>query len=372
MTNAKLQAAAAASRAATATSEAATATSHAATATSLARALLETSHLPLLLFDRDLRVVSATRSFFTTFDLEPEQVETRLLSEIGEGGWDIPQVRLLLENALLGGEPLGDYETELVRAAVEPRRLIVNVQNIVYDDKLHARVLLTVNDVTDVRRIEQLNVTLLLEKDALLHEREILLQEMQHRVANSLQIIASVLLLKARTVKSEETRLHLRDAHDRVMSVAAVQQLLQASLGDVEIGPYLVKLCASLASSMIRDSRPLAIRVATDEATVTLHEAVSLGLIVTELVINALKHAFPGDRGGEVLVGYENDAAGWTLSVADDGVGRGPVAPVRKGGLGTVIVGSLAKQLGALVVITDNHPGTRVSLESIPTPADDI
>lgn len=379
MTNPTLQAAAATSRAATATSAAATATSvaatatsDAATATSLARALLETSHLPLLLFDSDLRVVSATRSFFITFDLEPDQVETRLLSEIGQGEWDSPQVRLLLEGALLGGEPLGDYETQLLRPGTEPRRLVVNAQNIVYDDKLHARVLLTVNDVTVVRRIEQLNVTLLLEKDALLHEREILLQEMQHRVANSLQIIASVLMLKARTVKSEETRLHLRDAHDRVMSVAAVQQLLQASLGDVEVGPYLVKLCESLAASMIRDSRPLTIRVAADEATVTSHEAVSLGLIVTELVINALKHAFPGDRGGEVVVGYDSDAAGWTLSVADDGVGRGPVAPVRKGGLGTVIVGSLAKQLGALVVITDNHPGTKVALESIPFPADNI
>lgn len=372
MTNPTLQAAAATSLAATATSEAATATSDAATATSLARALLETSHLPLLLFDSDLRVVSATRSFFTTFDLDPDQVETRPLSEIGEGEWDMPYVRLMLESALLGGEPLGDYETELLRPGTQPRRLVVNVQNIIYDDKLHARVLLTVNDVTDVRRIEQLNVTLLLEKDALLHERAILLQEMQHRVANSLQIIASVLLLKARTVKSEETRLHLRDAHDRVMSVAAVQQLLQASLGDVEVGPYLVKLCESLAASMIRDSRPLTIRVAADGATVTSHEAVSLGLIVTELVINALKHAFPGDRGGEVVVGYDSDAAGWTLSVADDGVGRGPVVAVRKGGLGTVIVGSLAKQLGALVVIADNHPGTKVALESIPLPADSI
>jgi two-component sensor histidine kinase len=342
-------------------------TIRAATATSLARALLETSHLPLLLFDSDLRVVSATRSFFLAFGLRASEVEHRLLGEIGDGEWDIPQVRLLLEDALLGGDPPADYETDLVRPDIAPRRLVVNVQNIVYDDKLNARILLTVNDVTEARRMETLNVALLLEKDALLHERDILLQEMQHRVANSLQIIASVLLLKARTVKSEETRLHLRDAHDRVMSVAAVQQLLQASLGDVDVGPYLAQLCDSLAASMIRDNRPLTIRVEADAATVTSHEAVSLGLIVTELVINALKHAFPGDGGGEVVVGYESDAAGWTLSVADDGVGRGPVAPVRKGGLGTVIVGSLARQLGALVVITDNHPGTKVAIESVPS-----
>lgn len=341
------------------------ATTRAATATSLARALLETSHLPLLLFDSDLRVVSATRSFFTAFALADDQIQGRLLGEIGAGEWDIPEIRQLLDDSIRGEATPGDHEADLTHPDATPRRLVVNVQNIVYDDKLNARVLLTVNDVTEVRRIAALNMALLLEKDALLQDRETLLQEMQHRVANSLQIIASVLMLKARTVTSEETRLHLHDAHDRVMSVAAVQTLLQTTLGDVEVGPYLTKLCESLATSMIRDSRPLTLTVQADPARVTSHEAVSLGLVVTELVINALKHAFPGDRGGRVTVTYENDATGWALSVADDGVGRKPVLAVRKGGLGTVIVGSLAKQLGALVVITDNQPGSRVSLECL-------
>lgn len=337
----------------------------AAAATSLARALLETSHLPLLLFDSDLRVVSATRSFFIAFDLADDEVEGRRLADIGGGEWDAPPVRGLLESALKGDLTPGDYETDLVRPGFDLRRLVVNVQNIIYDDKLNARVLLTVNDVTEVRRIAALNTALLQEKDALLQERDTLLQEMQHRIANSLQIIASVLMLKARTVTSEESRLHLRDAYDRVMSVAAVQTLLQTTLGEVEVGPYLTKLCDSLASSMIRDSRPLTLVVDADAANVPSQEAVSLGLVVTELVINGLKHAFPGDRGGQVTVTYENDAEGWALSVADDGVGRRPVVGVRKGGLGTVIVGSLAKQLGALVVIADNQPGTRVTLESI-------
>ena len=86
---------------------------------------------------------------------------------------------------------------------------------------------------------------------------------MQHRVANSLQIIASILLLKARTVQSEETRLHLQDAHQRVMSVATVQQQLQASgLNErIEIGLYLTKLCTSLAGSMVGERRALSVKV---------------------------------------------------------------------------------------------------------------
>lgn len=333
-------------------------------ALSLSRALMNTSHLPLLLFDGDLRVVSATPSFCVSFDLHSDQTSGRTLSELGTGEWNIPQLRVLLENALSDDSEVGDYETDLLRPGTDPRRLILHVQNLVYDDKQNARILLTVNDVTDARRTEQMNVALLLEKDNLLRERAILLQEMQHRVANSLQIIASVLLLKARTVKSEETRLHLQDAHDRVMSVAAVQQHLQTSLGDVEVGPYLVKLCESLASSMIRESRPLKLQVHSDGATISSQKAVSLGLIVTELVINALKHAFPDSRGGLVDVSYHVDRQNWTLSVTDNGIGRHDASPAAKVGLGTSIVEALANQLDAHIVISDASPGAKIAVIS--------
>jgi two-component sensor histidine kinase len=90
---------------------------------------------------------------------------------------------------------------------------------------------------------------------------------------------------------------------------------------------------------------------------------VSLGLIVTELVINALKHAFPGgDRTGAITVDYSAQGEGWTLNVEDDGVGilagEGQGTP----GLGTGIVDALAKQLGATVLTTDRAPGTKVSI----------
>ena len=333
-------------------------------ALSLSRALMNTSQLPLVLFDGDLRVVSATPSFYADFNLLRDETDGGLLADLGNGEWNMPPLRALLKNALLAEPKAGDCETDLVRPGVGPRRLIVHVQNLVYDDKRNTRVLLTVNDVTDVRHAARLNTTLLLEKDNLLRERDILLQEMQHRVANSLQIIASVLLLKARNVKSEETRLHLQDAHDRVMSVAAVQQHLQASLGDVEVAPYLTKLCESLASSMIRESRPVALNVRSDKATITSHDAVSLGLIVTELVINALKHAFPDGRSGIVAVDYRVKPAGWVLSVTDNGIGRQANAPAVKGGLGTSIVNSLAQQQGARVVISDAAPGARISVVS--------
>ena len=340
---------------------------HPKDAPSLANALIHSSLLPLLLFDGDLKVVCASPSFCTAFGMTQVQTVDCALADLGAGEWDMPQLRLLLENALLDEPDVGEYEADLVRPGVDPRRLVVNVQDLV-KGRQGARILLTINDVTDARGIEEANVILLLEKDRLLHEREVLLQEMQHRVANSLQIIASVLLLKARTVKSEETRSHLQDAHDRVMSVAAVQQHLQSSVGDVEIGPYLIKLCESLAASMIGKSRPLTLEVQADDAVISSHEAVSLGLIVTELVINALKHAFPDGRGGRVIVGYHLERAGWTLSVSDDGIGRPAPSPTMKVGLGTSVVEALESQLGARVVMSGAKPGARIAIENAGSP----
>ena len=340
----------------------------AAAAPSFARALFNTSQVPLLLFDGDLRVVCATPSFCAAFDIHEAKTDGFALADLGRGEWDMAPLRLLLRNALLDQAQPGGCETDLVRPGVEDRRLVVSVQGLVHTDEPSARVLLTIEDVTDARNVAQANVMLLLEKDGLLREREVLLQEMQHRVANSLQIIASVLMLKARAVKSEETRAHLMDAHDRVMSIAAVQQHLQHGLVDVEVGPYLSKLCESLASSMIGESRALTITVFADDATVSSHEAVSLGLIVTELVINALKHAFAKDAGGEVIVSYDVQPPGWTLAVADDGVGRPSPSPTARVGLGTSVVEALARQLGATVVISDAGPGAKVAIVNVDGP----
>jgi PAS domain S-box-containing protein len=332
-------------------------------AAAFGRALVGASHLPMLLFDESARVVNASRSFCAAFAIAADETDGRTLAELGAGEWDIPQLRLLLENALLGGPEMGDYETDLIRAGRPERRLSINVQTVVHEHLEHPRVLMAVNDITEARQTERLNISLLLEKDSLLREKAILLQELQHRVANSLQIIASVLLLKARAVKSEETRVHLHETHARVMSLAAVQQHLSFSIGEVEVRPYLVKLCDSLSASMMPSSRPLTLGVKADDVKLSSHEAVSLGLIVTELVINALKHAFPDGRGGAIAVAYRVTGPGWTLSVSDNGVGRAQTrAPNARPGLGTSIVEGLAKQLGAMVAIRDGQPGTTVAI----------
>ena len=254
------------------------------------------------------------------------------------------------------------YEVEREFPGIGRRSMLLNAREVVSQRNARKLILLTIEDVTERRAAER-------EMAELLRQKEMLLQEIQHRTANSLQIIASILLLKARTVQSEETRRHLRDAHQRIMSVAAVQQqLLTSSHGDpVYIGPYLSRLSQALAASMTDDSRPISLKVQAESGgTASSAEAVSTGLIVSELVINAFKHAFVGDEAaGLVVVAYEAAETSWRLTVSDNGIGT-PEGQLDSDkphpGLGTTIVESLAKQLDARVEVMRSRRGTTVSI----------
>jgi two-component sensor histidine kinase len=323
----------------------------------LAEAIVDTVREPLVVLDRDLRVVSASRSFYRTFAMEPRDTIGRMFYELDDGQWDVPALRELLENVIPSHRTIEAYEVEHDFPTIGRRIMLLNARQVFDEAHPDSTLLLAIEDVTQRRDAEH-------EKDELLRQKEVLLQEMQHRVANSLQIIASILLLKARTVQSEETRLHLRDAHERVMSLATVQQQLRASrLGDrIEVGPYLSKLCDSLAKSMIGDRRPLALTVEAGAGTAESSAAVSIGLIITELVINALKHAFPPGRQGEILVRYEAREDDWRLSVADNGIGRQDLPERAHPGLGTSIVEALARQLDARVEVSSGPQGTIVAI----------
>lgn len=327
-----------------------------AVADSLALALVASSDAPILLLDETLTVIAVSNSFCRAFQIDPASAQGRTIFALGGGEWDVPQLRSLLRLTLSGDTGIDVYEMDLERPSLGVRRLVITAHRLDYADTANGRLLLAVSDVTEARLVDKL-------KDDLLREKAVLYQELQHRVANSLQIIASVLMQSARRVPSAEMRGHLVDAHSRVMSVAALQQqLAQSSVGEVELRCYFAELCDSIGASMINDHETLTLTVDADQGIATADASVSLGLIVTELVINALKHAFLDGRGGRIVVGYRSAAPDWTLSVSDDGVGMPRAPALAKPGLGTSIVEALAKQLGAKVRVVDTHPGTSVSI----------
>jgi two-component sensor histidine kinase len=330
----------------------------------LAQAIVDTVREPLLVLDKDLRVLTASRSFYSTFRVAPSATQGQLLYELGDGQWDIPALRLLLERIVPEHGVMEDYEVEHQFPEIGKRTMLLNARKVFYEGNSHTTLLLGIEDVTTRRALEGEKEELLREQQALLREKDVLLEELEHRVGNSLQIIAAIILMKSRMVTSEETRLQLQDAHKRVMSVAAVQRHLHATgvTGPVEMAPYLTQLCDSLQTSMIGDYRPTTLKVTSDAGTVSSREAVSLGLIVTELILNALKHAFTDDRTDrQIAVGFAVAGTNWKLSVVDNGIG----APVgvfaqAKSGLGTSIVNALAQQLEARVDVESGRQGTSV------------
>ncbi len=190
---------------------------HPDVALNLALAVVASSTAPLLLLGEDLTLIAASKSFCRAFQVDPASVRGAPLRGLGSGEWGMPQLLALLKATASGYAEIDNYEIDLKRDGRENRRLVLNAQKLEYGNGESVRLLVSVSDVTEARIAERL-------KDDMLKEKAILLQELQHRVANSLQIIASVLMQSARKVQSDETRTHLYDAHQRVMSVATLQQ----------------------------------------------------------------------------------------------------------------------------------------------------
>jgi two-component sensor histidine kinase len=292
------------------------------------------------------------------FSTDPRDTQGKRFYELGDREWDIPKLRLLLEEIIPNQSRMDGYEVEHDFPRIGRRLMLLNACVVQYE-KAHTNILLGIEDITVQRNLER-------DKDDLLRQKDVLLDELQHRVANSLQIIASIIMMKAKSVESEETRRHLHDAHTRVISVAAVQEHLHASagIGSMEMQPYLTKLCEALAHSMIGEDQFVSLRVLGSGGRATCRDAESIGLIVTELVINALKHAFKSTtKDGEISVSYEVSGTDWKLSVVDNGIGRPDgVFAQAKSGLGTGIVKALAKQLDSQVVTLSGPEGTAVSV----------
>ncbi len=326
-------------------------------ASSLGMALVLSSTTPLVLLDEDLCVHAASESFCRAFSLDCKDVIGSPMFALGAGEWDIPQFRSLVEATAAGRAAIDAYEFDLKRPTQETRKLLLNAHMLSLPEGDKPFIVLAVSDVTEARKAERV-------KDDLVREKQLLLLELQHRVANSLQIIASVLMQSVRRVQSEETRTHLRDAHHRVMSIATLQrQLARGEADKVALGPYFKDLCTSIGASMIGDPTAVRLVVTADDTVTTSADSVSLGLIVTELVINCLKHAFDEKTtDGLIEVDYRHDGAGWSLTVTDNGAGLGTDYDPAKGGLGTGIVNALARQLKAEVSMGSSTPGTRVAI----------
>jgi two-component sensor histidine kinase len=196
---------------------------------------------------------------------------------------------------------------------------------------------------------------------------ELLLGEVNHRVANSLALVGSLARLQANTLQDQVARNALQEMQARIMAVANVHRRLYTSsdVRFVDMAAYLDSLVGDLTAVLVTAQKHRTITARVDEGVrMPTDKTVSLGVIVTELVTNACKYAYRTDEPGEVRVTLRRLASGaLCLVVEDDGKGWAGKGPIKGTGLGTDVVRAMASMLGSEVVYDPSHRGTRASIE---------
>jgi len=190
-----------------------------------------------------------------------------------------------------------------------------------------------------------------------LAEREIMVQEIHHRVKNNLQVITSLLNVQLRRVETNDARAALEDCQRRVMVIALVHdQLYQArDYSKVQFGEYLRTLTANVFE-LGRTSSNARLALAVDDVTLDVGLAIPCALVINELVTNALKHAFPGGRGGTIRVAFARYGTALRLEVSDDGVGLPAGFEVGKSmSMGLQVVNALVAQLDGLLEVVSGE-----------------
>ena len=197
---------------------------------------------------------------------------------------------------------------------------------------------------------------------ALAAEREVLLREVNHRVGNSLQIIASLLHLQANSAVQDDVKAALTNAMGRVAAVAQVHRRLYTShdLKSVLLNQYLEALLEDLRRSA-EGNRMSRLTLKAESVEIDPDRAVAIGIIVNELVMNAVKYAYP-DGAGPIHVELKATGDDVEISIADDGVGLNVKTDPRSTGMGQRIVSAMASKLEAGVERDPAHAGTRIML----------
>lgn len=197
-----------------------------------------------------------------------------------------------------------------------------------------------------------------------LKEKEILLKEIHHRVKNNLQVISSLLNLQSRSVENEQAKAAIQEGRNRVKSMGLIHQNLYQSdnITGMDVGDYIGKLGESLFNSYNINSEKIKFNINAVPIQLDVDTLIPLGLILNELLSNALKHAFPEEKEGKIEVNFKKVEDALLLQVKDDGVGMSSTKPDKnKNSFGMKLIEAFSQKLNASVEIIEQK-GTEVNI----------
>jgi PAS domain S-box-containing protein len=242
----------------------------------------------------------------------------------------------------------GEYETPGRGQGAEERFYHVRVMPVTVGGKTISAIY-TATDITARKKTEE-------ELRRSIQEKEMLMHELQHRVKNSLAIAASLLGLEEANLADEKARAIFASAQLRLSSMSAVYELLYKSGGidKIELDEYIKNLVSGLSKSYITTAEAITIQTQLEKVQLDLKRALQLGLILNELITNALKYAFPAGASGTISIRLTESAGKVTLCVADNGVGL-PDGELQHTGMGLELVGMLTEQINGEFTIQNHH-----------------
>ncbi len=285
--------------------------------------------------------------------LKPDVTLLDIVMPDPDSGREDKQAGIHATKAILENQPmpivwLTAYETPQMIAEASKLGVSAYLVKPPQANQLARAIAMTHARFADTQELRRLNAAL----QQALADKDMLMRELQHRVKNSLTIAASMIMLEEPNLTDERARAVFASVEARIYSMSAVYEQLYRGGGidHIDLAQYIRQLAAGLSRSYVSQSGPVKIETQVDEIQFDLKRALPLGIILTELITNALKYAFPPgvttpEKPGTILVELSQADGQASLRVVDNGVGI-PDGKLRSGSMGLELVNMLAQQIG--------------------------
>ncbi|NYB52250.1 MAG: PAS domain S-box protein [Methanobacteriaceae archaeon] len=314
------------------------------------RSLIESAQDPISILDRNGVFLLTNRASAQRFNMEPPEMLGKSLRELFPETADkqLKVIRKVFDT----GEGL---EVEMpVKYDQHDRYYSVSAQPIFGPENTVQTVQVIARDITDIKQTQ-------MQLEQALHDKDMLMKEIYHRVKNNLMVISSLLNLQSSYIKDEEAKGIFKESQDRAHSMALIHERLYRSkdLKHMDFGDYIRSLAMDLFRTYVSDPSRIKLEMEVEDILIDINTAIPLGLIVNELLSNSMKHAFPRDKSGVIKVKfYKKDDESCILEVSDTGVGFPKDLELDKTeSLGLQLVNNLTRQINGELEL-ERTPGT--------------